>query len=293
MLTKPFMCHLEGMLADATGEKVSINMVEPLSGGSINRALKLQTSNMSYFLKFNSADQFPGMFESEKRGLKVLRETGTVTIPEVICSGEFESKAYLVLEMITPGGNNKMFQEKLGRNLATLHTKQASMFGLDHDNYIGSLPQSNTQQLSGIDFMIQERFQPLVHQAATKNLLPANVAKRFETLYKTLPSLLPDEKPVLLHGDLWNGNVLSGLDGNAWLIDPAIYFGFRETDIAMTYLFGGFDTAFYDSYNAEQPLLPDWKERTKLFQLYPLLVHLNLFGTGYLGGVKTTLEKYT
>lgn len=293
MLTKLFLSHLEACLSSVRGDQIHITKFSPVGGGSINTAFQLHTTTRNYFLKFNSSNRFPGMFESEIKGLSLLHETGLVKIPEVICSGEFDSNDFVVLEMIKKGSSNRISQETLGRQLAHLHTKEAVTFGLDHDNYIGSLPQSNTQLISGIDFMIEQRYQPLVENASANKLLPVNVAIQFDDFYKVLPELFPREKPVLLHGDLWSGNYITGDDGASWLLDPAVYYGFRETDIAMTRLFGGFSEAFYASYQSINPMATGWEERVQLFQLYPLLVHLNLFGTGYLGGVKGVLSKYT
>lgn len=293
MLTKPFLRHIEAVLSKVKGEHSNITKFSPVSGGSINTAFRLQTTTGNFFLKFNSSSRFPGMFENEIKGLSLLHKTGAVKIPEVICAGEFESNDFLILDMINQTSSTAKSQEKLGKQLAHLHKIEAETFGLDHDNYIGSLPQSNTQMLSGIDFMIQMRYLPLVHNAATKKLLPVNVARQFDNFYKVFPELFPREKPVLLHGDLWGGNYITGNDGTSWLIDPAVYFGFRETDIAMTRLFGGFSEAFYASYQNSNPMAKGWEKRVELFQLYPILVHLNLFGTGYLDGVKGILAKYT
>ncbi len=273
---------------------VSITSSTPLSGGSINNTLQFELSNGSrYFLKYNIDKMHPGMFNAEASGLKLLKNTNTVNVPEVIHTGKAGIYSYLILELIVQGSISKKFFTDLGQQMALLHRTTQVEFGLDHDNYIGSLPQLNTPSRTFTDFFISHRLQPLIARAVKLNQMPVLIQSSFEKLFEKLDELMPTEDPALLHGDLWNGNRIIGPDGNAWLIDPAVYFGHRESDIAMSLLFGGFDADFYKAYNEEYPLNYGWRERVDLFNLYPLLVHLNLFGSSYLPQIIQTLGKFS
>lgn len=281
MLTSEQIHHLSAELTRLTGKPVAVREHRPLRGGDINIAFELISGSGSYFVKMNSAARFPGMFEAEAAGLNLLRQTNGVRIPEVIGSGEVAGASYLLLEMVIPAPSQKDYWEVAGRSLASLHMTKGQAFGLAIQNYIGSLPQLNGFCDDGAEFLITRRLKPQVTRAFNSGLLTKVELEKFEGFYKRLPGLIPCEKPSLLHGDLWNGNLITGPDGYAWFIDPAVYYGHRETDLALTRLFGGFDDDFYEAYHEALPLLPGWEERVPLFQLYPLLVHLNLFGAGY------------
>ena len=232
------------------------------------------------------------MFEVEARGLKLLQSTGAVRVPEIINTGSAEGKSYLLLEFLAPGRKATSYAETLGRELAALHQNSSPFFGLDHDNYIGRLPQKNETKPSWANFFIECQLKPQVGLAAYNGLIANDTVLRFEAFYDKLPALFPEEPPSLLHGDLWSGNVHTGPDGHAWLIDPAVYFGHRAMALAFTQLFGGFEPSFYSAYHESFPLQPGWEERTDLCNLYPLMVHVNLFGTSYLAAVERTLSRY-
>lgn len=294
MIPDSIKSELEKELSGIGGIARAITSSRPLSGGSINSAYEITTSdNKNYFLKYNLDSLYPGMFDAEKKGLNLLHATKEIRTPEVIISGKADQYAYLLLQMITPGSISKNFFRDLGNDLARLHQHTKPVFGLDHHNYIGSLRQTNTSFKSFSDFFINMRLEPLAQKAIRSGLLPAKVYEGLESLYMNIDNLIPTEPPALLHGDLWNGNKIIGPEGNAWLIDPAVYYGHRETDLAMTLLFGGFDTDFYNSYNETNPLALGWRERVDIHNLYPLLVHLNLFGTNYLPQIMQTISKFT
>jgi protein-ribulosamine 3-kinase len=293
MLSAHLIKSVENLLAGKMQATVKIESVRPVGGGSINDAFELTTGSGNFFLKVNHGGRFPGMFEAEAKGLQLLRETNTIGIPDVIGTGEVDGIIFLLMGMIVSAKRRSDFWESFGRSLAALHHTTSDRFGLDHNNYIGSLPQSNRQNLSGSRFMIEERFHPLVKLAKQKNLLSEKDIDAFDRFYINLDHLLPEETPSLLHGDLWNGNYLTGNDGSAWLIDPAVYYGYRETDLAMARLFGGFDENFFSAYNESFPLPDNWQSRIELFQLYPLLVHLILFGRSYYEGVRRVVLKYS
>ena len=290
MLTQSFLDFVIQQLSVLFDAEVRFKQFLNLTGGSINNAVCLKTTSGDFFLKYNAADRFPGMFECERKGLEFLKTKNVIGIPVVITSGTFENNSFLLQEMILPGKRAKNYSENLGSRLAQLHRFTSSTFGLDHNNYIGSLGQLNRNTISGCDFMIQYRLEPLTKRARQNQLLATHEVTLLEKLYPVLAGLLPEEIPSLLHGDLWSGNVITGSDGQAVLIDPAIYYGYRETDLAMMRLFGGFDEEVYHSYNEAFPLYPGWETRIGVFQLYPLLVHLNLFGRGYWSSINQILK---
>ncbi|MFL1011187.1 fructosamine kinase family protein [Flavisericum labens] len=176
--------------------------------------------------------------------------------------------------------------------MAKLHQCHSRNFGLDHNNFIGNLLQSNTEHKTWGNFYIYERLLPQLKLTKSKNLLHSNEIPPTETMVKSLSSLFRNIKPSLLHGDLWSGNYLISSDGTPYLIDPAVYYGHSEVDIAMTKLFGGFGEDFYDAYVESIPFTSDTTARIEIYQLYYLLVHLNLFGRSYYDSVKSILIKY-
>ncbi len=173
-----------------------------------------------------------------------------------------------------------------------MHRSEAPYFGFLRDNYCGPTPQINTQESSGVKFFTENRLRPQARMASQRRLLNDDDLKQIDRLAQELPELIPEQKPVLVHGDLWTGNILCTVDQRSALIDPACYWGWAESDLAMTCLFGGFDRAFYESYQSNIALLSDWKARIEIYNLYHLLNHLNLFGTSYYPAIKSTLNRY-
>lgn len=275
-----------------TGQAVDIEREVPLGGGSINDCYRLDTDAGRFFVKMNAADQHPSMFEAEADGLHRLGSARAIRVPKVIAFGEDHDDSYLLLEHIDGGPKSMVFWEAFGRSLARLHTITSPSFGLERNNYIGSLKQANTPRASWAEFFIAHRLEPLVRMARNRNRLGDSHVLRFERLYTKLHDLCPAEPPALIHGDLWNGNFLCDASERPVLIDPAVYYGHREMDIAMTKLFGGFDDAFYVAYNSERPLEKGWEERLDVWNLYPLLVHVNLFGGSYMAQVESTLHRF-
>lgn len=264
------------------GGNVSLLNVQSVSGGCINNSCKIISSCGKFFLKWNN-NAPSEMFEVESRGLDLLKESNTLYIPETISY----DKNYLLMEFVDDGEKNNRFWEKFGRRLSQMHQKTNLFYGLDYDNFIGSLDQKNDFKISWIDFFINQRILP---QLALGGFSP-DFLSSFDKMFVKLDSLFPKEPPSLLHGDLWSGNFLVNESGPV-LIDPAVYFGFREMDIAMSKLFSGFDDRFYSSYNEQNPLSDGWKDRLDLCNLYPLLVHVNLFGGSYYNRVKGILSRF-
>jgi len=270
-------------LGNAFNTTITVNGESSIVGGCINNTIKINTNKGDFFVKWNTNSK-ANMFQSEYNGLKVLKDTNTIRIPNVLCFDD----DFLILEFISPSNPNNAFWEVFGQKLALMHKQTHSKFGLDFDNYIGSLYQDNTQNKNWTEFFIQNRLQA---QLSIGNF-SGTLLSDFDKLFQKLPNLFPNEKPALLHGDLWSGNFLAKNGDTPMLIDPAIYYGNREMDIAMSKLFGGFNSDFYFAYNESRPLENGWEERIQICNLYPLLIHVNLFGGAYINQVKNILSYY-
>jgi protein-ribulosamine 3-kinase len=263
-----------------------------IGGGCINDTYKGTDGRSSFFLKLNSAGQYPQMFNKEASALGFLKKQQAIRVPAVLGHGETGTRQWLLLEWIDTGSKTGSFWKYFGQQLAALHKIQAEEAGLDEDNYIGSLKQSNKRSGDWIDFFIEERLEPQIRLAQEKNILPSSFPDLFQQLCKRLPDIFTPEKFSLLHGDLWTGNFMCDETSQPVLIDPAVYFGHRSMDLAMTRLFGGFDKIFYDSYHYHFPLPSNYPEQWDVCNLYPLMVHVNLFGSGYVGQVESILKQF-
>lgn len=257
-------------------------------GGSINAVYLLETSKGKRILKLNDLLKYPGMFEAEKLGLETLRKSKTFDIPKVFEAGAIEESAFLLLEYKAEAKIHQDFNDIFGKQLAALHKISSDEFGLKTSNYIGSLPQYNGHSNTAADFYLNQRLEPQFELAGKNGFIFANQ----QGAMKNIEASIPDEPSSLIHGDLWVGNHLVNEQGLPCLIDPAISYGPREMDLAMMKLFGGFSKKIFSSYNNHFPLPEGFNKRVSLWQLYYLLVHLNLFGTGYLNSVKRILREY-
>lgn len=284
--------HFESFLSEKLNKSVKISRFSPVSGGDINQARKLITSVGVFFVKSNDASSYPLMFEKEATGLAHLSNNTSFTIPKVIGVSYFQNNAHLFMCFIEKGVKKDRFWSDFGQKLAQMHQKTQNYYGFEEDNYIGSLVQSNTKHSNWVEFLILERLEKQFKLARESKHFDTSDTKNFHQLFRKLENLYPQEPPSLLHGDLWGGNYMMDGHGNPCLIDPAVYYGNREMDIAMTQLFGGFDAIMYRSYNETYPLEKDWKSRIPLSQLYPLLVHVNLFGGSYVDSVRGVVKKY-
>ncbi|MEX2456127.1 MAG: fructosamine kinase family protein [Balneolaceae bacterium] len=265
---------------------------QSVSGGSINQAVKLSTNKGDFFLKWNrnAPDDF---FKKEAEGLVHLRTAKSdLIIPEVFAVGQPKKKlpGFLLMEFIKEGSAGDSFQ--FGAELAKLHQTKTETFGLDEDNYIGSLPQKNHRHEHWDSFFIEERINPQLKMAVDSGKINVEILSNWGQLSSQLKDLLPPCEPSLLHGDLWSGNYLFNKDGKAVLIDPAIYYGHPEMDLAFSKMFGGFSKEFYDGYESVQPLEPGFDARIDIYNLYPLLVHVNLFGGGYTNQAVQFLKQF-
>jgi fructosamine-3-kinase len=279
---------LRSALETSVGALRSITLV---GGGDINAAARVETRDACYFVKWNSRPR-PRMFEVEARGLNLLATAEALRVPRVIAV--IDQPAALVLEWIDLGSNKTAAAEALGRGLAQQHRSTAQTYGLDHDNYIGSTPQRNTPARSWIEFYRDRRLGAQRALAQRHGYLTPDRERQLDRVMDHLDHWIDDSQvaPSLLHGDLWVGNYLIDAQGNPVLIDPAVYYGDREAEIAFTELFGGFGARFYAAYNEVWPLDHNYADRRDLYNLYHLLNHLNLFGEGYGGSVDAILRHY-
>lgn len=269
------------------GLNARIVAVKPISGGDINSSARLQTDGGDfYFLKWNQRTP-KKMFETEAKGLELLTSAQTgIVIPRVYLLGD----DFLLMEFLEENnfGNSYVF----GTQLAQLHRKSNELFGLDHANYIGRLPQSNKYHADWLEFFMRERLEPQVQMAVDSGKIDKQFTHIFDRVMNYTYVMFPDEPPALLHGDLWSGNYMFTKKGEVAIFDPAVYFGYREMDLAMTKLFGGFSDEFYQGYNDVYPLEQGFEERQKLCNLYPILVHANLFGAHYINQATQLLRQF-
>lgn len=263
-----------------------------VSGGCISPGGKLTTSRGDYFIKWNYCATYPSMFETEAKGLRILHGAQSIRVNQVMGLDEIEVFQFIILEWINSSPETKNFWTMLGQQVAALHQHTSPSFGLDHDNYIGSLRQSNNPRNSWSDFFIHQRLEPQIKLATDNHHPVLSLRKKMEMVYKKMSTILPEEKPALVHGDLWGGNLLADEKGYPCLIDPAVCFGHREAELAYTQLFGHFDPQFYHVYNESFPLEPGFKERADLYNLYPTLVHVNLFGGGYVQKAESIVNRF-
>jgi fructosamine-3-kinase len=279
--------HIES----ATGQPFKLIKAQPLSGGDINAAYRLQSEDLSFFVKLNRTDRL-SMFEAEAAGLEALAQTQIIRVPRVIACGQTSEHAFLVLEYIALHSLNSRSEQLLGQQLAQLHLHKQPYFGWQRDNTIGSTVQVNGEYHDWIKFWQEQRLGHQLNLAAAKGY-----GGRLQTLGEKLcADLKPlfsgyQPQPALVHGDLWGGNASADEQGNPVIYDPACYFGDRETDLAMTELFGGFSSAFYQAYQAIYPLDSGYARRKTLYNLYHILNHLNLFGRSYLHQAENMIEK--
>lgn len=262
------------------------------SGGDINEVFLIRNGNERWVVKKNEKDKFPEMLAKEFRALEYFVENSPVTYPRPLKEFTHGDQQYLVIEYFEEGENTPDGQKRLGAQLAQQHAVSSDQYGWREDNYIGSLPQSNKNTNSWSDFYANNRLLAQTKQAFDAGVVGKQFVSQMERFCARIDEIFPEEKPALLHGDLWGGNCFIQSNGDPLLYDPAVYFGHREIDIAMTRLFGGFSAEFYESYNESNPLVSGWEDRISYGQLYPNMVHLNLFGPAYLGAVTSIIGRF-
>ncbi|RFA31111.1 hypothetical protein CAI21_00120 [Alkalilimnicola ehrlichii] len=273
------------------GEAVPSGSLTPVGGGCINEGAIVGEGARRYFVKLNGTGQ-RAMFEAEADGLKRLAAADAVRVPRPIAVGEGNGRAFLVLEFIEFGAASPAGFRRLGEALAQLHASHGERYGLPYDNTIGTTLQPNAEDTDWCRFFSRQRLAFQLRLAAD-NGIGKRVGETGERLLAALRERWAAYRPApsLVHGDLWSGNVAFDRQGMPVLFDPACYYGDRETDLAMTELFGGFPRAFYDAYNAVAPVSADYPMHRDLYQLYHVLNHFNLFGGGYAGQVRRLLDR--
>ncbi|REG85407.1 fructosamine kinase family protein [Algoriphagus antarcticus] len=281
----------EQILFESLGSNAHLKSATLVAAGNHNQGIRLESNDEVFFLKLNF-DHEREILHKESEGLELLRKATFLKVPQSYGCGRIGDYNFLLTEFITSKGYKLDYWENLGLGLAALHLTSHTNFGLQNDNYIASIHQKNLQTDNWLDFYIEQRLEPLIGKAYFDRLIPLEFLKKFQEIYPKLESIFPVEKPALVHGDLWSGNVICTSDGQPCLIDPAVYFGHREMDLAFSRLFGGFDSRFYEAYESILPLEPNFENRMGLYNLYPLLVHLNLFGTAYLPGIERIISRF-
>jgi len=313
-LSPSLMEQVHHALRRHAGTAIRLVRAVPVGGGSINQAWRLETTAGTFFLKCKEAAP-AGFFSCEADGLRRLRQAGA-DVPEVVAVADVPDRAavadrdeaegpeavddgspvaFLLLEWLPPGTWTPARMRDLGRQLAAVHRVTAKAYGLPVDNFIGLLPQSNRPVADWCAFFRERRLGAQYEIALrTGCIAPGSPrAKGMAKLLARLDRWLPAQPPIsLLHGDLWYGNVLPAADGRNCFLDPAVYAGHREVDVAFSEYFGGFSRPFYEGYEEAYPLDPGYEERRPLYQLYYILVHLNLFGEAYGPAVDAVLRRY-
>jgi len=269
-------------ISEATQQRFELRCSTPISGGDINETWRLEsTEGTSYFLKLNDR-QRQAMFVAEAAGLEAIAATGCIRVPRPVTYGICDARSYLVMEHLELGthGNARL----LGEQLAALHRHTEDRFGFTHNNFIGTTPQPNTWIESWVDFWRECRLRFQL-QLAARNGYAEVLRPPGEKLLAALPAFFDGytPQPSLLHGDLWGGNHAYLADRTPVIFDPAVYYGDRECDLAMTELFGGYPAEFYTAYRSVWPLDAGYDRRRSLYNLYHILNHANLFGGGYVG----------
>lgn len=300
----PHYTSLAQALVSLFGSSVAIAQTDRLSGGDINKAYGLTLNTGDHiFMKANSKKN-ADFFTAEAAGLSAIKSTGTITTPDILCTGTDDGEdlgySFLLLKYIESAEPRADYWETFARELAALHkadTKKildadkGGRFGFFQNNFIGFTSQDNSLSENWISFFRDMRLSPQF-KAADSYFTDDDRKKISKLLEKLDDFLVEPEEPSLLHGDLWNGNVICGSEGKAVLIDPASYIGHAEVDLAMTELFGGFPEKFYEVYKEVNPLQAGYENRRDLYNLYQLLNHLNLFGQTYLGPVLSIIDEY-
>jgi len=281
--------HIAQTVSQHTGADFQIKSHTPLGGGCINEAYRISNGKTDYFVKTNQLEH-GDMFETEAISLQEMFDQNTVRVPEPICYGQTDSKTYLVLEYLPLSGRPDAI--RLGQQLAAMHQVTAPQFGWHRNNTIGSTPQFNQLTDNWPEFWRQQRLLPQL-DLAQKNGYASSLNPVMDKLLVSFDCLFENHtpQPSLLHGDLWGGNASALADGTPIIFDPALYYGDREADIAMTQLFGGFEASFYSAYNDVSPLHEGYATRKNFYNLYHIINHLNLFGSGYLNQAISMAER--
>ncbi len=283
---------ISAILAKHIDAATKIDDLQFFYGGNFNLAVRVKSGESEYFIKWTQGEH-KGLFEAEAKNLQLIKQANAIDVPAVLGEGSMDSKEYLMMECIQSAEKASHYWADFGQKLAHLHQNSStSGHGLNYTNFLGAATQDNAWESNGVDFFIQKRLKKQVDAAVYHRKISAEMEAQFEALYEKLPQLLPNESSALLHGDLWSGNAMVNERGEITLVDPCSYYGLREAELAFTTMFGGFPTEFYEAYHQTFPIEKGFHERIPLYNLYPLMVHVNLFGEGYLPAVNKILASY-
>lgn len=283
---------IEQAISEVTGAKFVLDRQGSIGGGCINTAMKISGAGRDFFIKLNDSHLLD-MFEAEADGLREMAAAEAVRVPQPVCTGISGGQAFIVMEYLAMGGHgNASSMARFGEQLAQMHRHSAGQFGWHRDNTIGSTPQQNTWMSDWLAFWRERRI-GFQLQLAARHGLAGRVVQKGERLQGTLAAFFDNHQPAasILHGDLWSGNYGIGQDSEPVIFDPAVYFGDREADLAMTELFGGFGREFYAGYNSAWPLDVGYSQRKTLYNLYHILNHFNLFGGGYAAQAEAMIDR--
>mgnify|MGYP000582617875 CR=1 FL=1 len=290
MIHQPNWKEIEKKIAESSGTVVDVSVRESAIGGSINQSFMLKGPDKGYFVKLNQAHR-EDMFSAEYEALNEIQSTQTVRVPRPYCFGVVDNDAFIAMELLSIGGNDRAGASRLGQELASMHRVTQSQFGWHRNNTIGSTLQENSWMEDWGQFWLHRRL--LIQLAlAAENGFGGSLQRRGDKLAEKTTQFF-DHNPdaSLLHGDLWSGNFSILKQGGPAIYDPALYYGDRETDIAMSELFGGFSADFYRVYHEVYPLNSGYSTRKILYNLYHILNHLNLFGSSYLHQAEDMIER--
>jgi fructosamine-3-kinase len=278
-------------IAALTGSACASAPERRVPGGSINTCYYWPAGAGAMFVKVGPRAAH-GAFTGEADGLRELHAAQALRVPQVLAVGVADSAAFLALEWLERGTDSAACERQLGEGLAALHAVTAPRYGFGRDNTIGRTPQANAWSADWAEFFRERRLRPQLALGERQGF-PRRLSERGARLLEALPALLAGHRPraSLLHGDLWGGNWLATDAGEPVIFDPAVYHGDRETDLAMTRLFGGFGVGFYRAYESAAPLPAGAALRTELYNLYHVLNHANLFGGGYAAQAQATIDR--
>lgn len=281
--------HIAARIGQLTGTPFTPDPPHHLGGGCISTALRLTDDKQSWFVKTNDAARLD-MFEAEAAGLNAMADTNTITVPHALCTGTKGAAAFIVMDYIEPGSSGRNGQALAGERLAAMHRHTAERFGWSRDNTIGTTHQPNAWRNDWISFWRDQRLGFQLELAGRNGY--TRLQRHGKKLLERFAVLIDhNPPPSLLHGDLWGGNISFDSNGEPVIFDPAVYYGDREADLAMTELFGGFSTPFYQAYNTAWPLHDGYTVRKTLYKLYHVLNHANLFGGGYAGQAQGMIDR--
>ncbi|MFC3041659.1 fructosamine kinase family protein [Virgibacillus xinjiangensis] len=284
--------RLAGQALYHAGDRSPIHVIQPVQGGSINRSFYLETDEGRYFLKSHPSSP-EGFFHAEAQGLQVIRETNTIQVPEVFTYADQPGEAFILLEWIE-GNASEQTERLLGKGIAEMHQSHTRLHGFHDHTFIGLLPQQNGLYENWVDYYKRSKLYTQYELGVQSGKISGRRRERMEKLMAEMERWIPLEvQASCLHGDLWGGNWITGPDGAPFVIDPSVLYGDRHFDLAFTEVFGGFSSDFYRAYEEVFPIEDYYHDIKPLYQLYYLLVHLNLFGDSYGSSVDTVLKRYT